>query len=72
MPLTATRFIVEFVLLCSALGTPTSPHRARQSPSPCSFYSCPPTGPGGAAITSLQLSGTGLTCRYSDLDCFYL
>ncbi|KZO98269.1 hypothetical protein CALVIDRAFT_562193 [Calocera viscosa TUFC12733] len=49
-----------------ALATRTGPHRARRSPLPCAYYSCPDPGPNGEALHMSQMTTSegALMCTY--------
>ncbi|KZT61464.1 hypothetical protein CALCODRAFT_491279 [Calocera cornea HHB12733] len=65
MPSVAS-YILALAFCGAAMATPTSPHRARQSSGPCSWYTCPPNyGPDGIALNTIAPSGDGgFMCTY--------
>ncbi|KZT61462.1 hypothetical protein CALCODRAFT_491276 [Calocera cornea HHB12733] len=52
-------------------ATPTSPHRARQSPPSCSYYSCPSDSSNGT-LSVVELAFGQLLCAYGTEEmCYY-
>ncbi|KZT61463.1 hypothetical protein CALCODRAFT_491277 [Calocera cornea HHB12733] len=72
-------FSVYFLALTfsgTAIATPTSPHHARQSAAPCTYYSCPLQGPKGIDLDITQREPDSnfnpvLVCDYGSSSCLY-
>ncbi|KZO98267.1 hypothetical protein CALVIDRAFT_535356 [Calocera viscosa TUFC12733] len=61
---------IALVLAILAVATPTTPHRARQSPQPCTYYACPATLQ-TSTLDYTTYSNGQLNCNYGSGNCYY-